>query len=186
MERIERPLFANVDAIIDKLWIDGRKLVLQQPSNNEMQITSKHICTERNIGRREREIKRRANLHELHTVEIWRVKFSIIQHTNSSSMTARLSVFDRICNAHYSMCCLAFVLRLCIRNWHKIIAKQLIQPSTNTILCRMFSLAWFRKSIWIKFDLKIVCLYYGKLWLRPTVLHFGQKYEQLLQRQRQL
>lgn len=107
MEWIERPLFANVVFIINKLWIDGRKLVLQQSGNIKMQITfahihgCKYICMwtmiekeseiRRGVWAREFHMERQrdrewdrageANLHKLHTVEKWRVKFSIIYHT---------------------------------------------------------------------------------------------------------
>lgn len=77
-----------VAIIINKLWIDGRKLVLQQSGNIKMQITfDSHLHLSINMKRTSTVT---ANLHKLHTVEKWRVKFLIIYHTNSSSRCERV------------------------------------------------------------------------------------------------
>lgn len=98
-----------VIVVINKLWIDGRKLVLQQSSNIKMQITfASHLHLSINMSREtENECVVTANLHKLHTVEKRRVKFSIIYHTNSSSpMWERLSFSLRnayCCHLTHSM-----------------------------------------------------------------------------------
>lgn len=98
-----------VVVIINKLWIDGRKLVLQQSWNIKMQITfASHLHLSINMSRKtENECVVTANLHKLHTVEKRRVKFSIIYHANSSSsMWEWLSFSLRIaycCHLTHSM-----------------------------------------------------------------------------------
>lgn len=107
--------------------------------------------------------------NKLHTVEKWRVKFSIIYHNDYLLVgkTNRIAYFALdfhfvVCGIYFSVpFCIWAYIRLCLcicnaslylcvglhyapvyfENWHDIIVVQLIQPSTKAIRCRMFSLA---------------------------------------------